>query len=387
MKRRSFLQLSLAAAATGSSAALLHQRYQHQRYQSVQTADILRFIDRQLTPAAAAQSAAQKAAGHATLSEGDIFWSAMWPYMYMVGAAEGTVDNIYGLDPYQVIYTYDTFNDFSDHPRRAHPILDEHGRPTGKVSDASGWPQFISTTWDETVRDNPVWYDGPAFGPANQDLGFLYLHRDTGAHAALMEGVRVDPLTQRLTVTYDALMQAVTLDSLLWASLPGADIGADTGQHTRPRWWLWTKFQWALWKQMGYRRHITHPIDADHTLTSDMGYQAWRGATHWGQDFACAEGSAIIAPEYGRIMLTGYEPKGGYYLSFRPDAQPELSMIFRHCQSESIVAADVPVAEGALIGRTGSSGESTSGPHAHIEVTVDGQHIHPLYYLGMATWF
>ena len=379
MKRRSFLQLMAAATVTGTSAAVLHQRYQQSH-----SPDILRFIDRQLTPAAAAQGAAKKV-GHAKLTEGDIFWSVMWPYMYMVGAAEGTVENVHGLDPYKVIYTYDTFEDFSDHPRRAHPILDRYGRPTGKVSDASGWPQFISTTWDEVVRDNPIWYDGPAFSPANQDLGFLYLHRDTGAHAALMKGVHVDSRTQRLTVAYNALMQAISLDSTRWASLPGANIGADTDQDTRPKWWLWTKFQWALWKQMGYRRAITHPIGAGKTLTSDMGYQAWRGATHWGQDFACAEGTAITAPEYGRVTLTGYEPKGGYYLSFQPNAQPELAVIFRHCEGKSVVATGDPVAEGALIGRTGNSGERTSGAHAHIEVTVDGQHIHPRYYLGVTT--
>ena len=181
---------------------------------------------------------------------------------------------------------------------------------------------------------NDFWYDGPAFSPANQDLGFLYLHRDTGAHAALMKGVQVESQTQRLTVSYSAFMQAISLDSTRWASLPGADIGADTGQNTRPKWWLWTQFQWGLWKQMGYWRHITHPVGADKLLTSGMGDQEWRRATHWGQDFACALGTEIVAPENGSLTLTGYEPKGGYHLSFRPTAQPELDVVFRHCAGE-----------------------------------------------------
>ncbi|MEL6880667.1 MAG: M23 family metallopeptidase, partial [Cyanobacteria bacterium J06607_10] len=63
------------------------------------------------------------------------------------------------------------------------------------------------------------------------------------------------------------------------------------------------------------------------------------------------------------------------------------AVIFRHCQSKSSVALDAPVEAGTLIGHTGNSGESTTGAHAHIEVTVDGHHINPHFYLGMASWF
>ncbi|PZO10243.1 MAG: hypothetical protein DCF25_20910 [Leptolyngbya foveolarum] len=382
MNRRDFLRTATAAALT-----VIGGKVAWRGYQDAQAPNILDYLDRQLTPAAAAQTTAEKISHYGKLSEGDIFWSVMWPYMYAVGRAEGTVGNSLGIDPYKVIYTYNQFDNFSDHPRRAHPILDENGQPTGKVSDASGWPQFISTTWDKTVADNPFWYDGPAFGPANQDLGFLYLHRDTGAHVALMAGIQVEPLTQRLSVSYEAFIQAISLDSQEWASLPGANIGAETGQNTRPKWWLWTQFQWALWRQMGYRRRILHPIGADKVLTSEMGYQAWRDGIHWGQDFSCTEGTAILAPEAGSVTLTGYEPNGGYYLSFAPTAQPELAVIFRHCQGKSIVAEGAPVEVGKPIGRTGNSGASTTAPHAHIEVTVDGQHIDPHYYLGMSQWF
>jgi muramidase (phage lysozyme) len=379
MKRRTFISAGIAAALTATALRRIQQ--------TARAPDILAYLDRQITPAAAAQAAAQRTSNYGKLGEGDIFWSVMWPYMYAVGCAEGTVENSLGIDPYRVIYTYDQFESFSDHPRRAHPILDATGRPTGQVSDAAGWPQFLSTTWDATVAANPFWYDGPAFQPANQDLGFLYLHRDTGGHAALMAGVQVEPKTQRLTVSHAAFMKAISLDSREWASLPGKDIGALTGQHTRPQWWLWTQFQWALWCQMGYRRQIVHPIGADKTLTSTMGYQAWRGATHWGQDFESAEGSAIVAPEAGVVTLTGYEAKGGYYLSFRPTVQPELEVIFRHCSGKSPVAVNTPVKAGEMIGRTGNSGKSTTAAHAHIEVTVDGQHIDPHYYLGMSQWF
>lgn len=387
MRRRTFLFRTLATALTAGGAWQRFYQTNHRK------PDVLAYLDQQLTPAAAAQSAANKhkeatlSGNYGKLGKGDIFWSVMWAYMYTVGSAEGTVGNRWGLNPYQIIYTYDTFNSFDDHPRRPHPILDKDGKLTGKVSDAAGWPQFISTTWDETRAANPFWYDGPAFQPANQDLGFLYLHRDTGGHAALMSGVHVEPKTQHLTVSSEAFMNAISADSLQWASLPGADIGESTGQNARPKWWLWTQFQWALWEQMGYRRHITHPIGREKALTSAMGYQEWRGTTHWGQDFKSEIGTAIVAPEDGVITLTGYEPNGGYYISFRPTAQPELDIIFRHCLGKSLVALNRPVKAGQLIGRTGNSGTATTAPHAHIEVTVDGQHINPHYYLGMNTWF
>ncbi|MEL6854429.1 MAG: hypothetical protein AAFO83_04905, partial [Cyanobacteria bacterium J06607_13] len=337
MKRRAFFQIACAAALTASVGTTLYRRGQRSTQSRTpgkggRLPGILSYLDRKITPAVAAQTAAQKAHEYGKLSEGDIFWSVMWPYMYTVGRAEGTVGNHLGLNPYAIIYTYDTFEDFADHPRRAYPILDEYGQPTGEVSDAAGWPQFISTTWDETVASNAFWYDGPAFGPANQDLGFLYLHRDTGGHALLMKGVQVDSTTQRLTVSYRAFSAAIAADSIQWASLPGADIGAATGQKTRPLWWLWTQFQWGLWQQMGYRRRIIHPIGTDKTLTSLMGYQAWRKGIHWGQDFECDVGIGIVAPESGAVNLTGYEPNGGYYIRFVPDAQPELAVIFRHCQ-------------------------------------------------------
>ena len=38
-----------------------------------------------------------------------------------------------------------------------------------------------------------------------------------------MAGVQVEPLTQHLTVSYEAFMQAIALDSQQWASLPGAN--------------------------------------------------------------------------------------------------------------------------------------------------------------------
>ena len=120
------MEITAAAALTLAGGKWAWRKYQDER-----PSDILAYLDRQITPAAAAQTAAENVSqnkDYGKLGKGDIFWSVMWPYMYAVGRAEGTVENSLGISPYKVIYTYDQFEDFSDHPRRAHPILDD-GRP------------------------------------------------------------------------------------------------------------------------------------------------------------------------------------------------------------------------------------------------------------------
>lgn len=113
----------MASAALITGAAVMGHRWLHRR---TEPPHILAYLDKQLTPAASAANSAKAVATSAagTLSRNDIFWSVMWPYMYTIGRAEGTVGNSYGINPNQVIYTFDSFSSYADHPRRAHPILD-----------------------------------------------------------------------------------------------------------------------------------------------------------------------------------------------------------------------------------------------------------------------
>lgn len=91
---------------------------------------------------------------------------------------------------YDTIYTFDTFTDFSDHPRR----LRCSG---GLCSDAAGRHQFLSTTWDMMRL--------PGFQPAQQDRGAIELIRRRGA-LKLVEAGRITDALQSL--------------SFEWASLP-----------------------------------------------------------------------------------------------------------------------------------------------------------------------
>lgn len=91
---------------------------------------------------------------------------------------------------YDIIFTFDRFTDFSDHPRRI--------RCSGSLcSDAAGRYQFLSTTWDGLGLPN--------FQPAQQDLGAIELIRRKRA-LNLVEAGRITEALQSL--------------SFEWASLP-----------------------------------------------------------------------------------------------------------------------------------------------------------------------
>ena len=80
---------------------------------------------------------------------------------------------------YNIMYTYKTFTDFSDHPRQ----INCSG---GLCSDAAGRYQFLASTWDMVVDQlslNPA-----TFEPPNQDKGATQLIKNRGAIADIEAG-------------------------------------------------------------------------------------------------------------------------------------------------------------------------------------------------------
>lgn len=138
---------------------------------------------------------------------GDISLSAC-ALLGTIAYAEGTDDR------YDIIFGYQYFTSFADHPRR----LVCSG---GYCSDAAGRYQFLSTTWDG-VRSGL-----PDFGPASQDTAALRLVRNRGVTS-------VDTID-----TYAEFTDAIYRLNLEWASLPGSPYG----QPTHPMSTLWTEFR------------------------------------------------------------------------------------------------------------------------------------------------
>lgn len=115
-------------------------------------------------------------------------------------------------------------------------------------------------------------------------------------------------------------------------------------------------------------------------LTSEFGaHRGWggRGRLHEGIDIAGPTGTPIIAPGDGRVTFSGYYH--GYGQMITIDHGYGISTLFGHC-STMFVQEGQFVKRGDVIARVGNTGSST-GPHLHYEVHVDGVPVNPELYI------
>ena len=115
------------------------------------------------------------------------------------------------------------------------------------------------------------------------------------------------------------------------------------------------------------------PVDG--VLTSGFGMR-W-GRMHEGIDIAVPEGTPIRAAASGTVILAAYS--GGYGNYTCIDHGGGLSTCYGH-QSGFAVSSGSGVSQADTIGYSGNTGSST-GPHLHFEVRVNGVAQDPLGYL------
>ena len=95
---------------------------------------------------------------------------------------------------------------------------------------------------------------------------------------------------------------------------------------------------------------------------------------HQGVDLAAPEASHVRAVLPGRVVFAG--PHAGYGNLVTIDHGKGYASLYAHLSQIKVrIGAEVPA--GALIGRVGSTGETT-GPHLHFEWRKDGKSIDPL---------
>jgi murein DD-endopeptidase MepM/ murein hydrolase activator NlpD len=111
------------------------------------------------------------------------------------------------------------------------------------------------------------------------------------------------------------------------------------------------------------------------TLTSPFGYR-W-GRMHEGIDISVPEGTPIRAAKPGSVILAAYT--GGYGNYTCVDHGGGLSTCYAHQSSYAVSSGD-SVDQGEVIGYSGNTGSST-GPHLHFEIRVNGSAVDPLGYL------
>ena len=122
-------------------------------------------------------------------------------------------------------------------------------------------------------------------------------------------------------------------------------------------------FPWQGYVSSGYGWRV-HPITGLKNL-------------HRGVDIAAAQDTAIKAVQNGRVVSAG--DMGSYGLCVVIEDDKGYQSRYAHCSSLS-VSAGQEVKRGDVIGAVGSTGSST-GPHLHLEVMLDGEYLNPYYFV------
>ena len=103
------------------------------------------------------------------------------------------------------------------------------------------------------------------------------------------------------------------------------------------------------------------------------------GREHKGMDFAANHGDDVFATNNGTVSYSGYEQSFGNLIIIEHSNGYE--SYYAHL-SERIVSYGESVSKGQLIGRVGSTGNST-GPHLHFEIRKDKIPQNPAEFIGM----
>lgn len=98
---------------------------------------------------------------------------------------------------------------------------------------------------------------------------------------------------------------------------------------------------------------------------------------HYGIDIASPVGTSIKAPADGKVIYADF--RGGYGRMLLIDHGYGLATVYGHTSKFYVKAGDL-IKKGEVIGAVGSTGSST-GPHLHYEVHVDGIPSDPLSFV------
>lgn len=127
---------------------------------------------------------------------------------------------------------------------------------------------------------------------------------------------------------------------------------------------------------MKYRQ----PFTGDYPITQRFGEKITDPKGHTGIDYACPTGTPVLASAAGTVFYTGWRNGGYGYCVFlkHPDG---MVTIYEHLLQDIPVQVGQQVAQGQVIGWSGSTGNST-GPHLHFELRdAEGKAVDPMPYL------
>jgi len=124
------------------------------------------------------------------------------------------------------------------------------------------------------------------------------------------------------------------------------------------------------------------PLDNYYNVTSDYGYRihpiykSWR--LHNGIDIGAPTGTPIKAAYDGTVATMTYSSSAGYYVMVNHGGG--VYSVYMHC-SKFVAKVGQKVKAGDTIALVGSTGSSTA-PHLHFSVRVNGSYVDPAPYIG-----
>ncbi len=125
------------------------------------------------------------------------------------------------------------------------------------------------------------------------------------------------------------------------------------------------------------------PAPASHIITSRYGGRSYPidGSYnfHLGLDIGAGYGTPVVAYQGGTVIIATYHWSYGNYVVV--DHGNGLSTLYAHMSALNVGAGDT-VSAGQQVGAIGSTGSST-GPHLHFEVRINGSTVDPAPYLGV----
>ncbi len=122
------------------------------------------------------------------------------------------------------------------------------------------------------------------------------------------------------------------------------------------------------------------PLKGYTSISSDYGWRTLRGKRnlHTGIDMPAPKGTSIYAIDDGKVILS--RKYGSYGECVIIDHGNGISSLYAHQSSRSVSVGDT-VSKGQVIGKVGSTGNST-GNHLHLEIRKNGSHVSPWNYVS-----
>jgi hypothetical protein len=130
---------------------------------------------------------------------------------------------------------------------------------------------------------------------------------------------------------------------------------------------------------------LVPPLIGTYPITQGFGnidaelYPDQKDHKHFGVDYGCPIGTPVYASKAGKVVIAGWNDQGYGNLVKIAHDDDNCQTYYAHL---SLVACQVNqiVEVGQYLGKTGNTGSST-GPHIHFELRINGQAVDPIPYL------